>query len=128
MSEQAGPQYAKIAQPLGHEPPVVHCPVCGNPTITVVDEREEITPCAHLVFVFVGEVGVFEYQSEDFKGRCTRVDPDELSTDNFEAFLEAAGYDNGLLALEITYGGMGCGPVWYTDLFGFEFGPRTTKG
>ena len=33
-----------------------------------------------------------------------------------------AGYGNGLLALEITYGGMACGPVWYTDVYGFDFG------
>ena len=33
-----------------------------------------------------------------------------------------AGYGNGLLALEITYGGMACGPVWYTDVYGFNFG------
>jgi hypothetical protein len=33
-----------------------------------------------------------------------------------------AGYKNELLILEITYGGMGHGPSWYTDLYGFDFG------
>ena len=32
-----------------------------------------------------------------------------------------AGYGNGLLALEITYGGMACGPVWYRDVYGFDY-------
>lgn len=35
--------------------------------------------------------------------------------------LENAGYGNRLLALEITYGGMACGPVWYTDVYGFDY-------
>ena len=33
-----------------------------------------------------------------------------------------ARYGNGLLAREITCGGMACGPVWYTDVNGFDFG------
>ena len=35
--------------------------------------------------------------------------------------LERIGYGNKLLALEITYGGMACGPVWYTDVYGFDY-------
>jgi len=27
--------------------------------------------------------------------------------------LQKAGYDNFLLALEIMYGGMACGPIWF---------------
>ena len=36
--------------------------------------------------------------------------------------LERIGYGNKLLALEITHGGMACGPVWYTDVYGFDYG------
>ncbi len=45
-----------------------------------------------------------------------------LGLDNFSDYLEVAGYDNKLLAIEVSSGGMACGPVWYTDVYGFDYG------
>lgn len=39
-----------------------------------------------------------------------------------------AGYGNDLLTLEITYGGMACGPGWYTDVYCFDFGVPDEEG
>jgi hypothetical protein len=128
MTTQTSPQYASIEQPFGCEPPLVHCPICGNKT----SHENEINPCKHLAFVYVGELNEFIYQSEVFGNRFEttltehqEIDEDEYSCirlDTLQDCLKEAGYDNNLLALEITYGGMACGPVWFTDVYGFDYG------
>jgi len=75
----------------------------------------------HLAFNYVGEVGDFDHQSEDFAKRIADVEIDELGFDTMQELLAKAGYNDNLLVPEITYGGMGCGPVWYTDVYGFDF-------
>lgn len=142
MSEKSLPQFASVEQPFGINPPIVYCPICGQASMEFPPEGSEdecahCTPCEHLAFIFVGEVGEFEYQSEDFKKRLGIVDDEEADVEDeneddeeddeddedFQAMLVRAGYDNKLLALEITYGGMSCsGPSWYTDIFGFDYG------
>ncbi len=133
MTTQTSPQYASIEQPFGCEPPLVHCPICGNNTI----QDNEINPCKHLAFVYVGELNEFIYQSEVFETRFEstltahqEIDEDEYSyirLDNLQDCLKEAGYDNNLLALEITYGGMACGPIWFTDVYGFDYGTLADK-
>ncbi|MBK6407032.1 MAG: hypothetical protein IPF66_19650 [Holophagales bacterium] len=44
-----------------------------------------------------------------------------LDLPKLRKFLERIGCRNKLLALEITYGGMACGPVWYSDVYGFDY-------
>lgn len=50
---------------------------------------------------------------------------EDLTFDTFKEFLQKAGYDNKLLAIEITYGGMGGGPMSFTDVYGFDYGTLT---
>jgi hypothetical protein len=95
----------------------MHCPICGQAMMS----NGSITPCQHLAFIYVGEAGEFEYQSEDFGKRLATVDIEDLSFDNFHSLLKKAGYGNSLLGIEITQGGMACGPVWYTDVFNFNY-------
>ena len=111
------PQYARVEQPFGCNPPIVHCPICGQ----AMFDDDSVTPCRHLAFILVGEAGEFEYKSQDFGNRLINVDMQDMSFDNFVNVLQQAGYGNNLLAIEITYGGMACGPVWYTDVFGFDY-------
>ena len=123
MSEKLTPQYAQVEQPFGCEPPLVHCPICGKATLEMSDEEGgEITPCLHLAFIYVGEVGEFVYKSQDFQQKTEGFDDEELEFDTFGEFLQKAEYDNKLLAIEITYGGMGSGPNWFTNVFGFDYG------
>ena len=112
------PQYARVEQPFGVGHPTPHCPICGQ---AVVDD-DGVTPCAHLAFVFVGEAGDFEYQSPSFAQRIEERDLGPVGLDGLDAYLLEAGYGNGLLAIEITHGGMACGPVWYTEVFAFDYG------
>ena len=113
------PQYSRIEQPFGCAPPIVHCPICGQATLDT--EGAGATPCQHLAFIYVGAVGEYEFTSDDYDQRTKDLDDKDLSFDSFTKFLSMAGYGNNLLALEITYGGMACGPVWYTDIFGFDY-------
>ena len=69
------------------------------------------------------ETSEFTYMSEDLKKRSEGNTADGI--DNLKEFLAKAGYGNELLALEITYSGMACGPVSFNDVYGFDF--NTTK-
>jgi hypothetical protein len=122
MSESSEPQYAKVEQPFGLEIPIIHCPICGKATIEIHDECGEVTPCPHLEFIYVGAAGDFEYTSEEFGQKDLDIDEEGIDFDTFKDMLHKASYDNKLLAIEVTYGGMACTPVWYTDVFGFNFG------
>lgn len=120
---ESSPQYARVEQPFGFPAPLIHCPMCGAPTVDAA--TGDPNPCHHALFIYVGAVGEFIYESEQFSHRIQEVD-DEPSLDDFQAFLKAAGYDNKVLAIEVTHGGMACGPVWETDVYGFDLGQEAT--
>lgn len=129
MSKESNPQYARIEQPLGDDYPTVYCPICGKATAQAGEDSPDPdhSPCKHLAFIFVGAIGTFEYKSDDFENRIKDIDDIDLSFDTFASYLQDAGYGNNLLAIELTHGGIACGPVWYTDLFGFDYNPLTEK-
>lgn len=130
MARKTKPQIARVEQPFGIDPPIVHCPICGHATMKI-DEATggEVTPCDHLAFIHVSEGG-FEYQSEDFEARVKKVEEaeeeedweeEDLDVDYFEYLLEKAWYENNMLAIEVTFGGMCHGPVFYTVTVGFDY-------
>ena len=124
MSTNSKPQYARVTQPFGCAFPDVHCPICGRVTIKAGEDGPDPThhPCKHLAFIFVKEVSDFEYKSADFVRRTQDLTVEQLDADGLEALLAAAGYGNQLLAIQLTHGGMGCGPMWFTEVFGFDYG------
>ncbi|GAB4247442.1 MAG: hypothetical protein Kow00109_23540 [Acidobacteriota bacterium] len=133
MVRRSKPQYASVEQPFGAHQAIIHCPLCGKPTVQVSEGLADVTPCPHLAFIYSGEAGEFVYESPDFAARNAAFEPDEeedffLDFDNFPEFLERLGYGANLLALEHTYGGMGCGPMWFTDVYGFDFAASTGRG
>ena len=121
MESDSQPQYAAVEQPLDSEPPKVHCPICGQQLIQVEGEVPQVNACKHLEFIYTGESGDFEYQSPAFKKRLGTMEPDQISLETLKDTLKKIGYGNTLLAIELTYGGMGCGPVWYTDVYAFDY-------
>ncbi|HBC89256.1 MAG TPA: hypothetical protein DCZ94_20135 [Lentisphaeria bacterium] len=116
--EKSLPQYAQIEQPFGAKPPLVHCPICGKATFK---GQTKVTPCKHLAFVYIGENQDFYYKSQYFKRKSEGVENKSLTPDTLRKFLKKVGYWNNLLAIEITYGGMACGPVCFTDVYGFDY-------
>ena len=134
MATKTKPQIARVEQPFGIDPPIVHCPICGQATLKIDEVTGgEVTPCDHLSFIYV--CGDFEYQSTDFETRVKKVQEaeeeedwdeeaegaEEEDVDYIEDLLERAGYGNNMLVIEITHGGMCHGPVYYTDTFGFDY-------
>lgn len=117
MTEITEPQYASVEQPFGCPPPSVHCPICGEANF----EPGEITPCPHLAFMYGFGFSDYGHQSDDFLKRTEHLEGTCLTFDNIVEFLKNAGYGNNMLAIEVTYGGMSCGPSWYTDVYGFDF-------
>ncbi len=134
--------YVAIEQPFGVQPPQVHCPICGQCQFVEAGDEYLETPCEHLAFVFGGEEDEFVYASDDFAARFERFDaeldarfPDEdarvgeayeeassFYRDLFARRLADLGYGANLLALRITYGGMADGaPVWFSDVYGFDY-------
>jgi hypothetical protein len=123
MKPASKPQFASVEQPFGCDAPRPHCPICGKAVLKVDDlGLAAVDPCPHLAFLFVGEVGEFEYRSPAFEKKTARRRLHELDLGKLRKLLENVGYGNELLALEITHGGTACGPVWYTDVYGFDYG------
>ncbi len=122
MKPAAKPQYASVELPFGCAPSRPHCPICGHALLIVgEDSNANVDACRHLAFIFIGEIAEFEFRSTDFQKRAAGRRTSQLDLSRLRKFLERIGYGNKLLALEITYGGMACGPVWYSDVYGFDY-------
>jgi len=114
------PQHVSFCQPLGWTDPLIHCPLCGK--ATVIRTTGEVDPCPHLLFVHYGVSGCFEHVSDDLSARLEKLGGEEaFDCSDFPGSLRQAGYDDSVLVLEVTYGGIACGPAWSTDTYGFGF-------
>ena len=123
MSEKTLPQYARVKQKFGCDPAVVHCPICGESAYRVNSQGKQRPPCHHLAFIYVGEVAKFVYQSMDFERKFKGIDLKDVSIESLPALLEKVGYDNKMLAIEVSYGAMVEGrAAWYTDVYGYDYG------
>lgn len=120
MVEDTAPVIAKVELPFGADPPQIHCPLCGKTMLIAVGDSTEISPCPHLVFIFASVLDEFVYGSDDFKERIAKVDEDGWDLASFAGALKNSGYGANLLAIEVTYGGLANGPVYYTDVYGFD--------
>jgi hypothetical protein len=126
MSEKSTPQYASVRQAFGCDPAVVHCPICGASAFRTDKLGNQRPPCHHLAFIYVGRAGEFGYQSLAFEKKFANVNVSDVSFQNFQSLLEKAGYDNKMLAIEVSYGAMdGYKPVWCTDVYGYDYGAIT---
>jgi len=121
MSSQSLPQYARVEQPFGVEPPSVRCPICGEEGYKMFEGPPWEETCPHLAFLYPSEAGEFVFESKDFEKRTKGLKLGFPGLDNLEDYLQKAGYNNSLLVIEITYGGMACGPTWFTDAYGFDY-------
>ena len=108
--------YAEIELEFGAEPPMIHCPFCGN------SYYETDKACPHLVFIHMGAIGGFDFQRKDFEKKAESLSDEDQMVLSTKEQLQKMGYGASLIALEVTYGGMACGPVWYTDVYGFDAG------
>lgn len=123
MTEQSSPHYVAIGQLMTCDPQDLFCPICGKRMIQAEENLTTVDPCPHIAFFYLPEYEAFEYQSEDFEERTKDLEfeYDEDDYIMFEEYLAAAGYGNSLLTLELTYGGVACGPVSITIVVGYDY-------
>jgi hypothetical protein len=116
------PQFAEVRQPFDKAPPMIHCPVCGKQPLTDAEEGPRVDPCEHLVYVYFGFIDELVYQSEEFLRLRGDVVDDHEVLDDLDGFIEKIGYGDNLLALSVSYGGIGCyPPIWEVNKYGFDF-------
>lgn len=111
---------AAIEVPLGADFPQVHCPACGAPVFS----GNAYGGCKHLAFCYVSEVDEAEMVPDHLAETVAQAKNEAEETDRtlIEVLLEKL--DRGsMFCLEITSGGMACGPVWTTAYIAFDFDP-----
>ncbi len=146
MERATKPQIASVEQELlEDELPIVHCPICGQGVISLLESGEtEENYCTHIEFSFCAELAEFDYTAERFLDRwksCIEARPYEepisetISVphpfgkfDTMNEMLEAMGYDNRLLVLDVGSYGLSCGPCEMSVMYGFNYGALSPKG
>ncbi len=112
-----------IELPFGFNDPRLNCPACGA---SVFEAREGRAPCPHTLFSFFSEIGNFGFMAPQVKAIVDGLNelPEE-ERDIFNPVQELVANLNGKSAfcMEVTFGGMACGPVWTTAWVGFDFDP-----
>ncbi|HAT12138.1 MAG TPA: hypothetical protein DCS97_16500 [Planctomycetes bacterium] len=104
-----------LSMPFNAPPPAVFCPVCGK---RVLSTEGAPTPCEHVVYIWHSDAGLVHaaaaaaHRLQQLGERCKAEDA--------AATLKAEHQ----FALDISYGGMACGPIWYQVQVGFDFHPE----
>ena len=56
MARKTKPQIARVEQPFGIDPPIVHCPIFGQATVKIDKTNgADIIPCHRLAFIPIAE-------------------------------------------------------------------------
>lgn len=123
----------EVEYPFGYdEPLVVHCPACGARVLDPDEEEEE--ECPHLLFIFSGMAQTFYHASERAERLLAQAEAkmseteDEGDVDDYpsemDLVLRELPETTTSFVMDITTGGMGCGPVWETLSFCFDLVPQ----
>lgn len=120
MKTRSEPEYVSLSWSSDEEYPEIKCPVCKKQNVIVNEEAGwNIETCVHLAFVrpYGGE---YAYESVDYYKRHSRKRKTERDFNGFLEYLMFLGYDNRFFAYEVTFYGISCGPVQYTDIIGYD--------
>jgi hypothetical protein len=101
-----------LSMPFNAPPPAVFCPVCGMQILSTADEP---TPCEHVVYIWHSDAGLVHAGTG--VGPRLKLLGERCKAEDAAALLKAEHQ----FALDISYGGMACGPVWYQVQIGFDF-------
>lgn len=115
----------EINWPSGALAPTLHCPRTGN-VVLKADEATHQPASPYVTFVYVDEVGEFDFIREDLRERLDtareqleqRRDDDYIS--DLDVLLEHTPLGRVPVVYEITTSGMACGPVSFTVHIGFD--------
>ena len=105
-----------IELPFGYDPPAVFCPACGNPLYT----PDEMKPCKHVIYAWMSESG-FDYVKDDLQDYVEQLEENDAE-DPLEELRKKIDQKH-IVILSVNFGGMACGPVWYSAEVGIDFAP-----
>ena len=107
-----------IETPFGMAAPPVFCPACGKGIFT----EDAGSLCEHVIFTYCED---FDYVAPAYENMISDIEAeteDAGGTIGPEAFF-ARLTAKSVLKLSITFGGMACGPVWYSAYAAIDFAP-----
>ena len=115
----------EINWPSGAAAPTLHCPRTGN-IVLKADEATDQPASPYVTFVYVDEVGEFDFIRDDLRERldAAREQLDLSDDDDYVSDLDVLLRHTFLggvpMVYEITTSGMACGPVSFTVYIGFD--------
>ena len=102
----------------------IYCPVCQHKA-SIEDENggHEFKPCEHLAFVYLPELGEFEYQIDSWQAATDSIELDYFDFDNYEDYftglIKKSGFNQVLHIIENESSGIACGPTSFTEIYGY---------
>jgi len=115
----------EVNWPSGAPAPTLHCPRTGN-IVLKSDEATDQPASPYVTFVYVDEVGEFDFIRDDLRERLDAAreqlnpsDDDDYVSD-LEVLLKHTFLGRVPMVYEITTSGMACGPVSFTIHIGFD--------
>jgi len=128
MGDAQSIQRVELEISYGEGFPTFHCPLCGKQVLT----PKGPDACPHLLYFYADAAGCFVHLSprlDDIVVPDEPADSDGAVDDDDEWDVTAplrkaiaARWEDprGLIEFRVTHGGMACGPVWFTDVYGFD--------
>lgn len=107
--------------PFGANAVSLHCPACG--AVAMDEAHFAETPCKHLIFAFLDEVGDFSYIAPELEKLLEKLSDDEDQVDGLCKRIKS----KTAICLGVTTSGMACGPVSSTAWLGFDLCPGKPK-
>ena len=101
----------------------IPCPVCQHHASILNEEEgsQQFKPCEHLVFVYLPEVGDYEYQLESWLKATESMDLEDYDSyeEHFERLHKKSKFSQSLHIIENESGGMACGPGSFTEIYAY---------
>jgi len=109
--------------PFGKRCDAFYCPACGAP-IAQPEHGLSPTPCEHLRFVYLESVGLFAFVADDLREALDRAEraADEAADEAWDPLDAVCALlpEQNVICVHLTTGGMACGPVWESTVYGLD--------
>lgn len=114
--------HVHLKMPFGYGRPQIHCPACGKHIGDEDTTWENL--CPHVIFLYLPDVGEFSYVAPAYQSLVDEImdDPNLEDVSPVETLVERLERP-GAMALTLSHGGMGHGPVWVDDVVAVDFAP-----
>jgi hypothetical protein len=118
----------EVTTPFGVFLADLFCPFCGAKVIA--EDRQELPPCPHLAFIYIGEIDHFEFAIPPIEQAVEEAWSKALDEDiDIDKLALADSLLPEKLGMTMVFhtSGMACGPVSSTFALGFAFKPELAR-